>query len=92
MDGLKIVLGEQMEGTENLVIFEIKRPCSLEIPLEGDDVRCLDDEFLGRADLSELLVVLRSRDSRCPPRSAPVVVVRVRIHVRRMVLCAIKEL
>jgi len=92
VDRLKIILSEQMERTEQLVVFQIKRLGRLEITLEGDNIRWLDNELLGGADLTELLVVLRSRDSGSPPRSAPMVVVRVRIHVGSMVLCVVEVL
>lgn len=54
-----IILGEQMERAEELVVLEIERAGGLEVPLEGGDVRGLDDELLGRPYLAELLVVVR---------------------------------
>jgi len=80
VDGLQIVLCEQVERAEHLIVLDVKGPCSLEITLECDEVGWLDVELLGGADLAEVLVVL-GREPRCPPRAASVVVVRVGIHV-----------
>ena len=81
-----------MERTKDLVILQIKRLGGLEITLKGNNIGSFDDELLGGADLTEVLLVMRSRDSGSPPRSAPMVVVRMRIHMRRMVLCTVEEL
>lgn len=75
MDGLQIILGEQMERAEELVVFKIERPRGLEVALEGGHGRSLDDELFRCSHLAELLLVLRCRKPRSPPRSAPMVVV-----------------
>jgi len=91
VDGLKIILGEQMERAEQLVVFQIERPCGLEVAFEGRQSGRLDDELFGCSNLAELLLVLSSRDSGLPPRSAPMMVVRVRVDVRCMVRAAVVE-
>lgn len=86
-----IVLGEQMERAEDLVVFEIERPRSLKVPLEGSDIWGFYDKLLWGSQLAELLL-MRRRDSGCSPRSAAVVVVGgVRIQMGGMVLTAIAE-
>ena len=86
-----IILGEQVEWAEHLVVLDVKRPCSLKVALECDHVGRLDVEFFGRAHLAELLVVLLRRDPGRPPRSAAMMVVRVRIKVLRLVLASVVE-
>jgi hypothetical protein len=54
-----IILGEQVEGAEELVVLEIERPCGLEIALKGGHCLGLDNELLWCSDLAELLLVLR---------------------------------
>ncbi len=76
-----IILSEQMERAEHLVVLDVKRPCGLEVTLECDEIRGLDVELLGGADLAKVLVVLLGGEARCPPRPAAVVVVRVGVHV-----------
>ena len=78
LDGFAyIILSEQMEGTEHLVVLEIERPSSLEIALKGRHGRHLYSELLWRANLAELLLMLRGRDPRRPSRPAAVVSVRM---------------
>lgn len=89
MNGLQIVLSEQVKGAEHLVVFNVEGACGLEVALEGDGRGRLDVEFLGGADLAELLVVLLGRDSGRPPRS--VVVVGMRVEVLRVLLRAVAE-
>lgn len=67
MDGLEIILCEQMERAEHLVVLEVEGARSLEVPLEGGDAWGLYDKLLRCSHLSELLVVLRRRESRGPP-------------------------
>ena len=86
-----IILREQVERAEHLVVFNVEGPRSLKVALESDQGRRLDVELLGSADLAELLVVLLSRDSGRPPRSAAVVVVRMSVEVLRVVLCPVVE-
>lgn len=74
---MKIVLGEQVEGAEELVVLEIERPGGLEVATESEERRLLDYELFGGPYLAELLVVLRRRDPGRPPRPAPMVVVVV---------------
>lgn len=82
VNGLEIILGEQMERAEHLVVLEVERPCGLEIALEGNRAWGFDDKLLGCSHLTvELLLVLSSRDPRGSPRSAVVVVVRVTMTV-----------
>lgn len=75
MDGLQIILREQMERAEHLVVLDVERPRGLEVALEGNHVGRLDVELLRGAHLAELLMALLGRDPRRPPRSAAVVVV-----------------
>ena len=92
MDGLKIILSEQVERTEHLIVFNIKGPGGLEVTLECEHGRRLDVELLWRAHLlSDLPVVLLSRDPGRPPRSAAVVVVRMSVEVLLLVLAAVVE-
>jgi len=86
VDGLEIIFGEQVERAEHLVVFNVKGAGGLEVTLEGKRCRGLDVEFLGGADLAELLVVLLGRDPGRPPRSAAVVVVGVGVEVLGVVL------
>jgi hypothetical protein len=67
MDRLKIVLGQQMKRAKHLVVLQIERPRSLEISLEGSDVRRLYDKLFWGAHLAELLVLMRCRDPGRPP-------------------------
>lgn len=67
VDRLKIVLGQQMERAKHLVVLQIERPCGLEVSLKGSDVRRLYDKLFWRANLAELLVLMRSRDPGRPP-------------------------
>jgi len=90
VDGLEIVLCEQMERAEEFVVLEVEGAGGLEVSLEGGDVGRLYDELLGGADLSELLVALGGRDPRRPPRSA-MVGVGVGVEVCRMVLLCVVE-
>lgn len=76
VNGLEIILSEQMEGAEHLVVFEVERPCGFEVSLEGNGAWRFDDKLLWCSHLTvELLLVLGSRDTRGSPRSAAVVVV-----------------
>jgi hypothetical protein len=75
-----------MERAEHLVVLNVKRAGGLEVALVCDEGRGLDVEFLGGADLAELLVVLLSRDPGRPPRSATVVVVGMGVEVLGVVL------
>jgi hypothetical protein len=91
MDGWQIlatyiILREQVEGAEHLIVLDVERSGGLEVALVGDEGGRLDVEFLGGADLAELLVVLLSRDSRRPPGPAAVVVVRMSVEVLGVVL------
>lgn len=86
-----IILGEQVERAKHLIILNVKRPGSLKVALEGHQVWRLDIELLGGAHLTELLVVLLSRDPGRPPRSAAVVVVGVGVDVLWVVLATIVE-
>jgi hypothetical protein len=86
-----IILSEQVEGTEHLVVLDVKGPCSLEVSLECKHRWWLNVELLGRAHLAELLLALLSRDPRRPPRPAAVMVVRMRIKVLWVVLTAVVE-
>jgi hypothetical protein len=81
-----IILSEQMERAEHLVVLNVKRAGGLEVALVCDEGRGLDIEFLGGADLAELLVVLLGRDSGGPSGAAAVVVVRVGVEVLSVVL------
>lgn len=86
--GTYIILGEQVEGAEELVVFEVEGAGGLEVTAEGDEGRRLNNELLWGPYLAVLLVVLRSRDPRRPPRPAAVVgVVVVLVHVGRVMLC-----
>jgi hypothetical protein len=91
VDGLKIILGEQVERAEHLVILDVERPRGLEVTLECKHRGRLDVELLGRAHLADLSVVLLSRDPGRPPRSAAVVVVRVGGEVLWLVLATVVE-
>jgi hypothetical protein len=86
-----IILSEQVERAEHLVIFNIKRPCGLEVTLECEHGGRLDVELFRCAHLSDLAVVLLSRDAWRPPRSAAVVVVRVSVEVLLLVLTTVVE-
>lgn len=88
MDRLEIVLGEQMEGAEDLVVLKIERPRGFEIALEGSHGGRLDDELLWCAGLAELLMLGRS-DPGCPPRSAPMVIVGMGGNVGRVAITEI---
>lgn len=66
MDRLQIILGKQVKGAEHLIVLNVKRPCGLEVALVCDEGGWLDVEFLGGADLAELLVVLLGRDAGGP--------------------------
>ena len=61
-----IILGEQVERAEHLVVLEIEGASGLEVTTEGEHGGRLDVEFLGGADLAELLVVLLGRDAGGP--------------------------
>lgn len=86
MDGLQIILSEQVEGAEHLIVFNVKGAGGLKVALVGDEGGRLDVELLGGADLAELLVVLLGRDSGGPSRAAAVVVMRVGVEVLSVVL------
>jgi hypothetical protein len=86
-----IILGEQVEGAEHLVVFNVERAGSLEVALEGEHGRRLDVELFWCAHLTDLPVVLLSRHPRRPPRSAAVVVVRVGVEVLLLVLSTVVE-
>jgi hypothetical protein len=81
VNGLEIILGEQMERAEHLVVLEVERPCGFEIALEGNRAWGFDDELLGCSHLTVELLLVLSRDPRGSPRSAVVVVVRVAMTV-----------
>lgn len=93
--GTYIILGEQVEGAEELVVLEIKRPCGLEVAAEGKQGRRLYNKLLWGPYLAELLVVLGGRDPGRPPRPAAVVgvvvVVVVGIEVWLMVLRSVAK-
>lgn len=86
-----IVLGEQVEGAEHLVVFDVKGAGGLEVTPEGEGGGGLNAELLGGTDLAELLVVLLGRDSRGPPGSA-MVGVRVVVELRVVVGTVVEEL
>lgn len=86
-----IILGEQVEGTEHLVIFNVERARGLEVALEGEHGGGLDGELFRGAHLSDLAVVLLSRHPGRPPRSAAVVVVRVGVHMLWLTLASVVE-
>ena len=87
-----IILSEQVEGAEHLVILNVEGAGGLEVTLEGDGRWGLDVELLWRAHLlSDLPVVLLSRDPGRPPRSAAVVVVRMSVEVLLLVLATVVE-
>lgn len=86
-----IILGEQVEGTEHLVVFNVKGAGSLKVALEGKRGWGLDVELLGGADLAELLLVLLGRDPGRTPRTAAVVRVRVGVEVLGVVLGTVVE-
>lgn len=93
MDGLKIILSEQVEGAEELVVFQVEGPGSLEVALESNRGRGLYDELLWCSDLTvELLLVLGGRDARGSPRSAPMVVVGVAVTVVQVMGVVVEEL
>lgn len=93
VDGLEIILSEQVEGAEDLVVLQIERPRSLKVPLEGGDVGGLYDELFRCSHWTELFVTLGCRGPRRSPRSAAVMSVGVCVEMRRMVLLSIaKEL
>jgi len=91
VDGLEIILSEQVERAEHLVVLNVERPCGLEVALEGEHGRWLDVELFRRAHLSDLPLGVLSRDPGRPPRSAAVVVVRVGVKVLWLVLTTIVE-
>ena len=62
-----IILGEQVEWTEELVVLEIEGPGGLEVAAESDEGGGLYDELLGGADLAVVLVVLGLGGSGGPP-------------------------
>ena len=80
-----------MERAEHLVVFDIKRPCGLEVSLERNHRRWLDVELLWRAHLTELFMALLSRDPGRPPRPAAMVVVGVGVVVLWLVLSTVIE-
>ena len=86
-----IIFGEQVERAEHLVVFNVKGAGGLEVTLEGKRCRGLDVEFLGGADLAELLLVLLGRDPGSAPRAATVVGVGVGIEVLGVVLGTVVE-
>lgn len=90
MDGLQIILREQVEWAEHLVVFNVERPCGLEVSLECDHGRWLDVEILGGANLAVLLVTLLGRHPGRPPRSAAMVVVRVGVEVLLVMLSVVE--
>lgn len=84
-----IVLGEQMEGAEELVVFEVEGAGGFKVAAEGKHGRGFYDKFFRGAHLTELLVVLGGGNARCAPRTATVVgvvVVAVGIEVWLVVL------
>lgn len=90
--GTYIVLGEQVEGAEELVVLEIKRPGGLEVATEGEEGGRLYNKLFWGPYLAELLVVLGSRDSGSPSRAPTMVVVVVMgVKVRRVMLRAVAE-
>lgn len=86
-----IILSEQVERAEHLIVLNVKGPCGLKVTLECKHRGRLDVELFGRAHLSDLSVVLLSRDPGRPPRSAAVVVVRMGVEVLLLVLTTIVE-
>jgi len=97
VDGLQIILSEQVERAEHLVVLDVERAGGLEVALEGNGRRWLHVEFLGGADLAELLLLMLGRDPWRAPRSAAVVVVVVVVvvlvggEVLGVVLCTVVE-
>lgn len=81
-----------MEGAEQLVIFDLERSGSFEVPTESDHRRRLDD-LLGHAHGLELFVlVVSGRQTRLPARAVAVVAMcAVGVHLLRMVRCAVVE-
>ena len=73
-----------MKRAEHLIIFNVKRTSSLEVTLECDRCWGLDVELLWRADLTELLLLVLSRDPGCPPRSAAMMVIVVLVSVQML--------
>lgn len=91
MDGLQIILSEQVKRAKHLVVFNVEGPCGLEVALECDQGGWLDVELFRCANLAELLMVLLSRDPGRPPRSAAMVVVRMSVEMLLVVLGTIAE-
>lgn len=94
VDGLQIILSEQVERAEHLVVLDVERAGSLEVALEGNGRGGLHVELLGGADLAELLLLMLGRDPWRAPRSAAVVVVVVVLvggEVLGVVLCTVVE-
>lgn len=93
MNGLEIILSEQMKRAEHLVVFEVEGSCSFEIALEGNRARGFYDKLLWCSDLTvELLLVLGSRDPRGSPRSGAVMVVVVRVAMTVIEMVVVDEL
>jgi hypothetical protein len=83
-----------VERAKHLVVLNVKRPRGLKVALEREHRRRLDVELLWRAHLTDLSVVLLSRDPGRPSRSAAVVVVvvmGVRVEVLWLVLATVVE-
>jgi len=60
MDGLKIVVCQQMERAEDLIILDIKGPGGLKVPSKGGYIGRLNDLFR-TSHRTELLVVVGCR-------------------------------
>lgn len=93
VDGLKIILSEQVERAEHLVVLNVEGAGGLKVALEGNGRWWLDVELLGCANLAELLLLVLRRDPGRTPRSAAVmvVVVLVGIEVLGVVLGTVVE-
>lgn len=53
-----IVFGEQVEGAKHLVVFDLKRPCGLEVSSEVLLYRSLDSCLLLHLQSSNLLLLV----------------------------------
>jgi len=82
-----IVFGQEVERAEHLVVFNVERASSLEVPSEGSHGHSFDNLLRASHRLGLGLRVVRRWQTWTPSRATAVVIVRRRMRVawRRIV-------
>jgi len=93
MDGLQVVVGQQVEGAEDLVVLEVEGAGGVKGHLEGHGplgglLFCLSLQAQGSGVLV-VMVVMGSGSPGGPPRPPGMVLVGLVVEMRRVVLGAV---